>query len=76
MEQTKTLTPQERKEQFIQSLIDRIESRLVKMSRTALTIFAWLFMALSAVGLVVQDFKWLVFWGIAAVVISGFSRKD
>lgn len=29
MEQTKTLTPQERKEQFIQSLIDRIESRLV-----------------------------------------------
>ena len=46
------------------------------MSRTALTIFAWLFMALSAVGMFVGDFKWLVFWGIAAVVISGFSRKD
>ena len=28
MEQTKTLTPQERKEQFLQSLIERIENRL------------------------------------------------
>lgn len=34
MEQTKTLTPQERKEQFIQSLIDRIESRLVNSLTT------------------------------------------
>lgn len=46
------------------------------MTRTAYALLAWLFMLLSAVGMFVGDFKWLVFWGIAAVVISGFSRKD
>lgn len=46
------------------------------MTRTAYALVAWLFMLLSFIGMVVGDFKWLVFWGIAAAVISGFSRND
>lgn len=45
------------------------------MGRSVYIGFAWLFMILALFAFLVGDFKFLVFCGFAANVISNFSRQ-